>query len=220
MITKLNLFLKGLYQTSANLFVKGLGLVKWHTKSVITDEERNIIRQHLIPHYYIILTRHKGYLSTYAINFAHLYLSKFVHWGHYSHALMNLEANVENDSSFRLVESTAHGNGVHYTKFKTVFDQQCSSVALLKPKGMTIDEWTEVLGSLKSYIGTPYDTLYNLADETAMSCVELVRAALMTLPDYHTRFAHFEELIQKEGNLDPEMFYVCRDFEVVWETRH
>jgi len=91
---------------------------------------------------------------------------------------------------------------------------------LLKPKCMDIRQWTRVLDKLKNDVGKPYDTLYNLADDQSISCVELVRNALSASPTYKQDFAHFEELISKYKNLDPEMFYICRDFEVVWEVRH
>jgi hypothetical protein len=76
------------------------------------------------------------------------------------------------------------------------------------------------MDNLMTHNGKKYDTLYKLADATEMSCVELVRTALMTLPNYHTRFAQFEKMIARANNLDPHMFYTCGDFEVVYEVRH
>ncbi|MDV7395747.1 hypothetical protein RZS08_30435, partial [Arthrospira platensis SPKY1] len=87
------------------------------------------------------------------------------------------------------------------------------------PKSMTVSEWTAVLDALKTHNGKQYDTLYDLADETAMSCVELVRAALKVLPDYDIRFQNFEKKIATADNLDPHMFYTCGDFEVIYEVR-
>jgi uncharacterized protein YycO len=199
-------------------FVNWIGHTTWPTTDVITEEERNEIRVRLQPHYYIILTRHNGYLSSYAIAFAHWVLTGFRRGGYYAHSLMNLEDDVTTDDDFMLVEAT--GSGVHLSKFADVFDAQCSSVALLKPKSMTIDEWTVVLDKAKTQLGKPYDSLFNLKSDRALSCVELVRISLMTLPDYHERFANFERMIKEYKNLTPQMFYECEDFEVVYEVRH
>jgi hypothetical protein len=68
-------------------------------------------------------------------------------------------------------------------------------------------------------IGKPYDSLFDLKNDNALSCVELGRTALMAEPNYYTNFANFEEMIRKRKNLTPQMFYECPDFEVVYEIR-
>lgn len=130
---------------------------------------------------------------------------------------MNLEDDVNSETDFRLMEATS-ATGVAYAPFGEVFD--CDSVALLKPKSMPLTEWTVVMDNLKTHEGKKYDTVYELADATKMSCVELVRTALMATPNYYTNFANFEKMVVKAKNLDPHMFYTCGDFEVVYEVRH
>lgn len=214
-----------LIQNVGNAVVTAIGKVTWgglaekiHGRYyLITDEEQAEIREKLKRDYYIILTRRKTHLSTYAINVSHLWLSRFKRFGHYSHALMNTEDHVQTDDDFRLMEAT-NASGVAYVPFERVFD--CDSVALLKPKSMTVEEWTAALEKLLTFEGRKYDTLYNLQDETKMSCVEMVRAALKGEPNYETDFANFEAMIKRAKNLDPHMFYTCPDFEVVWEKRH
>jgi hypothetical protein len=192
-----------------------IGKINWNDGEYkVTEAEMDTIRQMLAKNYYIILTRHDGHLSTYAVGFAHWVLTG--KWGHYAHALMNLEGEVVTDADFRMIEAT--GVGVHYSTFDEVFT--CDSIALLKPKCMTIEKWTSVLDKLKSNLGKPYDTLFDLAQDQAFSCVSLVRNALMAEPNYHIDFANFEAMIAKEKNLDPNMLYECPDFEIVWETRH
>ncbi len=195
-------------------FVKLLGKIHWSTDDLLTPDDLVGINQILAKDYYIILTRRKNHLSTYFISFANFVLSgKFSYW---SHALMNLEDQVNNIDDYRLIEAV--GKGVTYSDFMSVFN--VSSVALLKPKGVSLDEWTSMMDAAKENLGKPYDSLFDLKSDKAMSCVELVRDALMSLPNYETRFARFESLIKKRKNLTPQMFYECEDFETVLEIKH
>jgi hypothetical protein len=196
--------------------VRWIGSVKWHTSCVLTEQDVVDIRHKLTTDYYIILTRHCGYLSTYAISFAHFFLTG--KWGYYSHTLMNLEDEVRSDADFRLIEATIVG--VHYSQFNEVFDPQCSSVALLKPKNMSLEHWTTVMDKAMTQVGKPYDTLYDLVSDRSLSCVELIRVALKNEPNYDVDFANFEKMVSERKNLDPHMFLECPDFEVVWEARH
>jgi hypothetical protein len=181
----------------------------------LLPEDHAKIKDLLSKDYYIILTRRKTHLTTYVIGLASLIKTgKFSYW---SHALMNMEGdNPTINEDFKLMESTAIGVG--YNTFMDVFD--CDSVALLKPKFINLSAFTKQLDSmLISENGKPYDDLFDLADDTHLSCVELVRDALSALPDYHTKFASFETMIAKEGNLTPQMFYDSDCFEVVFEVR-
>lgn len=194
--------------------VQALGKIHWAPKNTLTTEEQDTIRQMLKGNYYIMLSRRNNHFSTYMIGFANFFLTG--KWGYWSHVFMNAEDEVKDDSDFRIVE--AIGVGVEYTPFDKVFN--CNSVAFLKPKSMSIDDWTAILDKAKSEIGKPYDNLFDLKNDNALSCVELVRTALKADPDYDTSFAHFEEMIKKRKNLTPQMFYDCEDFEVVFEIRH
>jgi hypothetical protein len=211
-----------MFEKIASSVVSLIGKVHWKPLAIffkgryydLTPEDHRTLRSLLTKDYFIILTRRKVNLSTYAINFSHFFLTG--KWGYYSHSLMNLEDAVHSESDFRLIEAT-NKRGVGYAPFDKVFD--CDSVVLLKPKGIALYEWTAILDNLKTHKGKKYDTLYDLTDATEMSCVELVRTALMTLPNYEKRFARFEKMIAKAKNLDPHMFYRCGDFEIVHEVR-
>jgi hypothetical protein len=203
-------------QKVENLISITIGKINWTSKKVATAEELKTVHDKLISNYYIIMTRHNGHLSTYAISLAHFLLTG--RWGYYGHVLMNLEDTVDNDDDFRLIE--AIGTGVTYSPFNRVLDAQCGSVALLKPKSMSLEYWTTVLDRAKTELGKPYDTLFDLSNDRALSCVELVRVALQKEPNYATDFANFESMIVKSKNLDPQMFYECPDFEIVYEFRH
>lgn len=128
---------------------------------------------------------------------------------------MNVEGDVVSDTDFRLVEAV--GVGVKYSGFAQVFDVQ--GVCLMKPKSMSLDAWTAVMDKAKTQLGKPYDTIFDLKEDTHLSCVELVRNALMAEPNYERDFAHFEKMITSSKNLTPQMFRDCPDFEVVYEIR-
>ena len=204
------------YNSIRNILAVMIGKINWKTKRVLSPEEFETIRQKLKDDYYIILSRHDGHLSTYAIALAHCFLTH--HWGYYAHVFMNLEDTVLSDNDYRFIEAT--GTGVHISGFSGVFDDQTSSVALLKPKSMSLDKWTSVMDKAKTELGKPYDTLFDLANDNKLSCVELVRDALRNEPNYETDFANFEAMIADAKNLDPQMFYECSDFVVEYETRH
>jgi len=182
----------------------------------LNDDDRAYLRVALKPNYFIILTSRKTHLTTYLTGIASLITTG--KWSHWSHAFLNVDsgrASGVGDFEFVFLESTAIG--VHYTTFPYVFD--CDAVALLVPKNMTPEEWTVVIDRAVTEEGKPYDALFQFNQEKALSCVELVRASLMSLPDYQIRFANFEAMIAKSGYLTPQMFADCPDFEIVWQIR-
>ena len=189
------------------------GKINWELKDPLTVEEKAQLNTLLVPNYYIILTRNNNHLSSYMIGIADFFLrGKFGYWGH---ALMNLEDTVINNKDFRFVEAV--GAGVQYAEFDEVM--AVNSIVLLKPKHMHIDDWTRVLDTAKSDVGKPYDTLFDLQQDKALSCVELVRDALQADPDYLECFANFEAMCQKYKRLTPQMIYDCSDFEIAYEVR-
>lgn len=191
-----------------------IGSVHWKQRNAITDDDKRIIKNMITDDYFIILSRRSNHLSTYFISLASFVLTG--RFGYWSHSFMNLEDDVKSDDDFRLIEAV--GTGIKYSTFEETFGE-IDGVVLLIPKNMTLAEWTDVLDKAKSQLGKPYDSLFDLKTDKALSCVELVRTALMVLPDYETRFAKFEALIQKRKNLTPQMFYDCEDFEIHYQVR-
>lgn len=185
------------------------GGVYWDLK----EADHDYLRKALTYNYYFILTYRKTHLTSYLINLGNLITTG--KWTGWTHFLMNVENEVFEGQGFKIMEAT--GKGVHYSTFMEVFD--CDSVSLLKPRNLTIEDWTLLLDKAKDQYGKPYNTLFDLTNETEISCVQLGLEALRSLPDYQKHFSSFEAMIQKYGNLTPQMYYDCPDFEIVWEVR-
>ena len=183
--------------------------ISWSRTPDITDAERDAIAERLATGYYIILTGSSHHLSSVIVSF--LSWIKTGKWAKYSHVLMNCD-NIENSAdcgAFKFVEATA--KGVAYATFNEVF--ACDRVCLLTPKTVSNEEWTRVIDALLSTVGRPYDDLFDLADASHLSCVEVVLNALEAA-DYVNDFKNLSELIKQEGNLVPEMYRDCLDFTV------
>ena len=186
--------------------------IRWSKKHLITDEQKLEIAEKLASGYYIILTGNKTHLSGVIVSF--LSWIKTGKWAKYSHALMNCD-NITDPAQrdgFKFVEATA--KGVSYATFDEVFD--CDNVCLLTPLHVDNSEWTRVIDALTQEIGIPYDDLFDLADSTRRSCVEVVLDALKAA-NYGEDFDRLDAMIKKEGNLVPQMFRDCLDFFVTIE---
>lgn len=200
------------YLSSAvSSFGSYIGKISWKANKEIPNYSKEKIKELIKSDYYIIVTRRSNHLSTYIINLLEVYLRFKL--GYWSHALMNLEDNVTSDKDFRLLEAT--GKGVGFVDFDTVFDVQ--AVALLKPRSMTVDEWTTVLDTAKVQQGKAYDSLFDITDDKKLSCIELIRVVLKASPGYDEDFANFEKMIKKCKNVSPQMLYDCEDFEIQYE---
>ena len=192
-----------------------IGKVNWKTKRVLTETDMLKIQELLKDNYYIILTRHNGRLTAYAISLAHFLITG--RRGHYGHALLNIEDEVKTNDDFQFIESISQG--VKYSSFDEVFDKQVGSIVLLKPRSMTIEKWTAIIDKARSELGKPYDLALDITTEDAINCVELVRDALKGEASYATDYSDLERMIKKYKTLDPQMIKECTDFEVVAEFR-
>lgn len=206
---------RNLFQRVQIWFIELSAKITWNEKDGIPEEDRVLLREKFAKDYYIVATRRDNYLSSWFMNLGHFFLTG--RWGYWTHVMMNVEDEVADDGDFRFIEAT--GDGTHYSTLEEILDG-VEAVALVVPKGMTLDGWTACLDRSKQYIGRPYDNLFDLVGEEEINCVELIRNALMALPDYYTRFANFERLIKrKSGKLTPTMFLECPDFETVWTVK-
>ena len=186
--------------------------ISWGHRHNITDAQRDALAEKLASGYYIILTGSSHHLSSVLVSF--LSWLKTGKWAKYSHVLMNCDniKNADDRSAFKFVEATA--KGVAYTTFDEVF--ACDRVCLLTPETVSNQEWTSIIDTLLTELGKPYDDLFDLADSSHLSCVEVVLDALKSA-DLANNFKNLSQLIQQEGNLVPEMYRECTDFSVAVE---
>lgn len=207
--------MKKLWAQFAEWFIFNVGKIRWTQTRHLHRAEVEVIRQKLTNDYYLIMTRRHNWVSSYMTYIAHFFLTgKFGQW---SHILMNMENEVDSDDDFRLVE--AIGKGVTYSEFSNVFGK-VDGVMLLRPKNMTLEMWTTAFDNARTHLGKPYDTLFDLKNDTRMSCVELIRTVLIAAdPNYTTNFANLERMIQRRKNLTPQMFVDCGDFVVDYHVR-
>lgn len=207
--------MKKLWRKIADWFVFNVGRIRWTQEKRLAAEELDEIRRLLADDYYFIMTRRHNWISAYLTYIAHFFLTG--RFGEWSHVLMNMENEVDSDDDFLLVEAIQEG--VTLSSFSDVFGK-VDGVALLKPKGLTLEQWTAAFDEARTHLGKQYDTLFDLKDETRMSCVELVRTVMRRAdPNYDENFAGLESLISKHRNLTPQMFVDCGDFEVVYYVR-
>ncbi len=186
--------------------------ISWSSKHAITDEDKELIAEKLASGYYVILTGNKSHLSSVLVSL--LSWIKTGKWARYSHALMNCD-NITDPSQrggFKFVEADV--KGVVYTTFDEVFT--CDYVCLLTPANIENGEWTTIIDALINQVGKPYDDLFDLADSTRVSCVEVVLNALEAA-DNDKELLALKLEIASEGNLIPQMYRDCSDFKVDYE---
>lgn len=190
------------------------GTVVLNKRNNVTEEDKIILANLLANGYYIILTGGDNRLSNVVVSF--LSFIKTGKWAKYSHVLMNCDNITDpNDrDSFKFMEATSVG--VHYSTFDEVFS--CDKVCLLTPKDISNEEWTSIIDKLVEEHGKPYDDLFNLSDDTHLSCVELVLNALKAV-DYQSHFQNLINMIKDKGNLVPQMYRDCLDFIVAYENK-
>jgi hypothetical protein len=181
----------------------------------LKEEDLDKVRKYLSKSYFIILTYRKAHLTTWLVGL--LTLIKTGKWPKYSHVLMNVDSENDKDNwnCFKLIE--ASNKGVHYSTFMEVFD--CDAVCLLQPKNISQEELNYIIDGLLTQHGYKYDDLFDLSDQTHVSCVELVLNALKKTPNYATDFAELDKMINKVGNLTPQMYLDCPDFKKILEIR-
>ena len=188
--------------------------IAFKTRDPLTQEERQHLIELFARGYYIILTGNNWHLSSLSVKV--LTWIKTGKWTRYSHALMNCDYVLDASQVDQMKFMEATVKGVHFSPFDEVFD--CDSVCILSPAKLDNSEWSDIIDALVKHAGRPYDDLFQLADASHISCVELVRNALKADYSYDQNFINLERLILREGNLVPQMFRDCEDFRVVYEN--
>lgn len=188
--------------------------ISWRKQGKLTVTDKEEISKHLASGYYIILTGSTSHLSSVIVSL--LSWIKTGVWATYSHVLINCDniTDANDTTSFKFMEATA--TGVHYSTFDEIFN--CDHVCLLTPNSVSNEEWTKIIDGLLKQKGKKYDDLFDLADSTRVSCVEVVLNALKAA-DYENDFKDLERLINEQGNLVPQMYRQSHDFKVTYERQ-
>jgi hypothetical protein len=189
----------------------------------LTSEDREYARKLMSQCTHIWVSRRQTHLTTYLINFADFALALF-YWaksnfhgprpkfGYWAHAFINTSAT-------KIVEAVAVG--VREINFDDAFD--VDSVAALLPSKIPWDLWLQVsalvVKKAEAQEGKKYDSIFNIMDDSKVSCIELVRLALRELGAYQEYFFDFERTISQYKNVTPDMLYHSKSFNVVWEVR-
>jgi MinD-like ATPase involved in chromosome partitioning or flagellar assembly len=186
--------------------------ISWRKQGKLTAADKEEIAKHFASGYYIVLTGSTSHLSSVIVSL--LSWIKTGVWARYSHVLINCDniTDANDTGSFKFMEATA--TGVHYSTFDEIFN--CDHVCLLTPNSVSNEEWTKIIDGLLKQKGKKYDDLFDLADSTRVSCVEVVLNALKAA-DYENDFKDLERLIIEEGNLVPQMYRQSQDFKVTYE---
>lgn len=180
----------------------------------LTEDDHAKIKEILASGYFLILNNRNTHLSTYLIGFASFVKTGV--WPDYAHILMNLDVgDVTDPERFDLMEAT--NSGVHYSEFMEVFD--CDSVCIIRPKNLDAAEWEKVMVGLGEQLGKKYDNWFDLKDTSRVSCVEMCLEALKESPTFEQDFPNLSAEIKKVGNLTPQMYRDCPDFEVIFEVK-
>lgn len=199
--------------------------IKWETlyylfkgrRQALTLDDMYKVNDQLTRGRYILLSRRNSHLTTYFISLGNFLLTG--KWAHYTHAFVNItKSNKRAIWEAQFLE--AIGSGVGYSAFRDVIN--VDSICILNPKGVSEQEWGNALARVvEKYHNRPYDDLFKLKDYTALSCVELVLAVILELPDdLKENFQTFFDMIDERKNLTPQMYYECPDcFELVLEIR-
>lgn len=90
------------------------------------------------------------------------------------------------------------------------------------PPGISREQlsWEKLNDAAYSHLGKEYDSLADILDDRKLNCVEYVWDCLKNIPGSDIWFSGLKKMIEKNGNLCPEMFYDCGSFEIVYEVRH
>lgn len=190
----------------------------------LKPQDREFARTLMENGFYLWVTRRETHLTTYLIGLADYYLKLCVWYckkrpslkpkrGFYAHAFVNVNGD-------EVIEAIS--KGVKRSYFDEVFD--VDAAAALVPANIPAEEWAilgpQVAAEARKQLGKRYDSIFKLDDDAEVSCIELVRLALKkVVPEYVTRFEHFEKTIETYKNVTPQMLYDSESFAVVWEVR-
>lgn len=177
-------------------------------QNVLTPDDKFRIKSILTKEPVIILTATESHLSSYLVKV--LTFFKTGEKAVYSHAVMSYYDY--EDDTFILIEST--NSGVHISSFDEVM--KCSNICVLEIKHDKEKDIDGINIILKNQLGKKYDNLFDVHDDSRLSCVEVVYHALKPF-DFEKTYPSLYTMIKTENNLTPQMFKDCGDFKILFE---
>lgn len=192
----------------------------------LTEVDRDRCKDLMESGHYIWLSRRKTHLTTYLISLGSFGL-ELIRWSKkeqefpkfnfakYTHAFFNITDDL-------LVEAV--GEGVKESFFDSVFD--CDWICALEIKNLLPHEWEKIAQDMVkdsfNKLGTKYDTLFDIKDESRLSCIELIRVLMkesISPVEYTNKMSNFESLISLNNNLTPQMIRDSSSFEILLEIK-
>jgi hypothetical protein len=183
-------------------------------KYQVTDAEKDYIKALLDIQPCFILIEDRSYLSSYLIRILSLLSTN--KWPRYTHVLMNFDIGLgSHPDGFLLIEAT--NAGVHFSSFDYVF--ACDNVCLTTVD-ITKDQWQQIRVGLAKQLGKKYDDMFDIVDNSHVSCVEMCWDAVDELDDRGIVFPSLVRQIARHKQLTPEDFLHGNEFILVYETKH
>lgn len=162
----------------------------------------------------ICLSRRKTHLTTYLISFISTLwvFTKTGKWQstYWSHAFIAEDTDTFVEAVWPSVKES--------TKMEVL---DVDAICLLVPD---IGGWNIIgpkfVTEARSIIGRPYDNYFDHTDASKISCIEVVRVALIcSIPDYYELFYGTEKILSIRGRLTPDIPYDSPDFIKLLEIR-
>ena len=162
----------------------------------------------------ICLSRRKTHLTTYLISFISTFwvFLKTGKWQstYWTHAFIAEDTDTFVEAVWPAVKES--------TKMEVL---DVDAICLLVPD---IAGWAIVgpkfVSEAKRIIGTPYDNYFDHTDASKISCIEVVRIALVrSIVNYYELFYETEKILTARGRLTPDIPYDSPDFIKLLEIR-
>lgn len=145
--------------------------------------------------YYIILVENNSYKNK-LYNFL-----KYKKWSKYDTVLINVSSN-------KFIEANQIGE-----KLITIKDlNNCNSICLLEPKGMSNKYWTKCINQIIK----PYKNLYSASKNKYLSIFEILTEGFRECSDYSKNFSQFDRIVESK-KIVPSELKKCIDLYTVYE---
>lgn len=177
----------------------------------LTNDDVKKLADYMLKERVVGISARNTHLSTLMATLGHFILTR--RWLWVGHAFINVDDEQSDPFGMQIFESV--GAGAIVSPFWKVI--LCDYVWLGKPKYVKESDWEKIHQVLLSQQGIVYDIFCNPRDASALNCVERVVLAILTVDP--TALPSLSRMMEKYGNLTPQMVIECGDFEVCLEIK-